>query len=1512
MKAYLRNLKSVKNQFSSRSFGLLQRLCEFNLRARFVALLLLTALITPMIFMGNWQPASAKSVAPIVPVLPALVSAPPEPFVLSSTNTISNTALSSVTSLNASVADFFSAPKMPEGFAATKMPSPFASLVSSIGSSVNSFFGFAAPSSKPANAATTNMLLYAPGSVKFDFDGDGKSDGAIWHPSTGQWKTRSSLNNTVTPLNLGTSGSVIVPADYDGDGKTDYATFKASTGTWTIKHSSDGTIETFIGGQTGDKPVSGDYDGDGKADIAIWRPSDGMWYFRQSSNNQILGYQLGVSTDIPVPGNYNGDSKMDCAVYSPSSRNWYVLNPNMTSYSVFQFGLSADIPVPADYDGDGKTDYATYRPDSGTWHVWRSSNNTYTGASWGNYGDQPVPADYDGDGKADFAVWRPTNGVWHILKSSDYSGQYFALGVAGDPVAEAAYLKQTGSEVYSYDFARIRLSPKNATGGTNLYSRNFSWGTGLAGLPGRAGMDAGFGISYNSLVWTKSGSTMIFDADKSNVAPGFQLGYPTIEADYYDSVTGKFNYLMVTPSGAKVEFKQQAGASNIYETADSSYTQLKINSGGPNDPAEDLTLTVTGTDGTQMSYAWIAGAYRCTQIKDANGNYITIGNNEKGLLETVTDTLGRIINVEYDSDFNPTKIWQNWQPNNGTGSVTPHTYALFYYGNQAINTSFGTNIQSIYGPQGVNIKVLQSIVYTDGSSTKFDYNSYGQVYKVSNYAADSHLLNYTKTNLETPAAGQTDCPRFTETRNWVENFNQNTSGVAQEVVINNSITENSSYAIGGASGTATKIEVSMTGEPNNRLSRTYVGASSWAEGLPLATEDLANENGSYGQRRWTTTSWTQDDTSLSYILNPRVIESKVGDATNVKRTTIDYLLQAGSATASLYGLSSEIKVYDSNQTTVLKRATTEYNLDNAYVSRRIIGLPAKSELYDGSNALVSKVTFAYDEGNFNDTTLNQNLSSAIQHDNTNYGAGFIAGRGNLTSTTRWNADYPASASEAVTSSVKYNTTGAVVAQITPGSTANTTRQVTIGYADSFNDNSNWNSFAYPTTLTDPAGFSSQVKYRYDTGANVWAKSPAPQNQTNGKETTRVFDSVGRLEKQTIVNNGAYTRYEYPISGVQSKVYSTITDTNANGADTADEVLSESWADGAGRPRQSRTELPNSSGGWSGTLVEYDILGQVKRQSVPTEINSSWSPAGDDLTRGWLWTSNEYDWKGRTTRTVNTDGTDKLISYDGCGCAGGQVTTVQGENIVESDWQGNAINTLGRRTRKYYADTLGRKYKTEILNWDNSVYSTIKTTYNGRDQETLVRQYVGTDLSSTFQDSTTVYDGHGRIYKTHIPQQQNANGTPAFTTYNYSADDSIQSIIDARGASINYTYNSRSLLEQINSTVPTGSNIPIMSPVTFNYDGSGNRIHMNDGVGQVDYEYDQLSRLQSENRQFPNITNASSPDGKYKLSYEYTLSGALKSVTDPFNAQINYNFDKAGRTTTVTGTIPFAGITTYAS
>ena len=127
---------------------------------------------------------------------------------------------------------------------------------------------------------------------------------------------------------------------------------------------------------------------------------------------------------------------------------------------------------------------------------------------------------------------------------------------------------------------------------------------------------------------------------------------------------------MVTPSGGRVEFRQ-IGASQTYETADSSYAQLTTKGAtSPNDPVEGVSITIRGTDGTKMSYQWLAGAFRASQIKDRNGNFITISHDEQGLLRTVTDTLGRVITANYDLGLYPVSITQTWKNNNAQARMS--------------------------------------------------------------------------------------------------------------------------------------------------------------------------------------------------------------------------------------------------------------------------------------------------------------------------------------------------------------------------------------------------------------------------------------------------------------------------------------------------------------------------------------------------------------------------------------------------------------------------------------------------------------------------------------------------------------------------------------------------------------------------------------------------------------------------------------------------------------------------
>jgi YD repeat-containing protein len=225
-------------------------------------------------------------------------------------------------------------------------------------------------------------------------------------------------------------------------------------------------------------------------------------------------------------------------------------------------------------------------------------------------------------------------------------------------------------------------------------------------------------------------------------------------------------------------------------------------------------------------------------------------------------------------------------------------------------------------------------------------------------------------------------------------------------------------------------------------------------------------------------------------------------------------------------------------------------------------------------------------------------------------------------------------------------------------------------------------------------------------------------------------------------------------------------------------------------------------------------------------------------------------------------------------------------------------------QKIYSDPFGRTYKTETFDWDDTdAYSTTKTTFDVLDRATLIRQFSGNEFSTTFQDTTFEFDGHGGLKKQHRPEQFIVDGNNTiltYTTYDYRADDRVQWVKDGRGAKTNFSYNNRGMVTSINYEVPNPNptTIPATLPVSFTYDAVGNRLEMYDGTGNTIYSYDQLSRLTSETKTFTEIWQRT-----FTIGYGYNLTGQLTSITDPYNSQTSYGYNKIGKLQSVTGSGP---------
>jgi hypothetical protein len=280
-----------------------------------------------------------------------------------------------------------------------------------------------ARASAPAVIPLIVITEHPPG----DYLGNSMSVPAVFRRTTPlktQWYIKGLPSLNGKPFGAG-SLDVPITGDFDGDGKTDLALYRPSTAQWFVSESGHGYVNkllTTFGEANVDVPMPGNYNGTGTS-VAVYRPTTGQWFVQ--GHTGPITFTTFKAGDVPVPGDYDNTGEDEEAVYRPTTGQWIINGP--VGVHTISFGGPNDIPVPGFYDalttGNQSVEPAVWRPGTGQFFIHGpNGNRTFQFAA----GDIPAPGDYEGVGQVEAAVYRPSTGQWLVVGPHDKSPRVFA------------------------------------------------------------------------------------------------------------------------------------------------------------------------------------------------------------------------------------------------------------------------------------------------------------------------------------------------------------------------------------------------------------------------------------------------------------------------------------------------------------------------------------------------------------------------------------------------------------------------------------------------------------------------------------------------------------------------------------------------------------------------------------------------------------------------------------------------------------------------------------------------------------------------------------------------------------------------------------------------------------------------------------------------------------------------------------------------------------------------------
>lgn len=980
-------------------------------------------------------------------------------------------------------------------------------------------------------------------------------------------------------------------------------------------------------------------------------------------------------------------------------------------------------------------------------------------------------------------------------------------------------------------------------------SGNFQLSAPLLGLPGR-GTDIALALAYNSRLWNKSGSEITYDIDRGWPAPGWSLGFGKLL-----SMGLEGGSMIVDADGTRHAYKGQ-----IASYSGGSYTTF-------NGQTIDGTFIdywhQTGPDGA-ITYAWSKlpngtvivytaagpGAIYPTMITDAQGNYIKVTYRD-GVgpeIETITDTLGRIVQFHYDSNKLLTAITA---PGLATG--TTRTLVRLHYKKLTLS----------YGFSGLTPKVRNSApwvidaIYYPGTATGYwfgdadSYSSYGMIAQVRQQRG--------MTSTATTTTVQGTVGKGTETSESAYNYPLTAISTLKDAPTYTSRTD--TWA-----GIDTPAAVTNYLVQQNAIPRTVTIT------LPNQTKSiqysynyssLANTHPDKYKDGLVYQDETRDASNNLLSSSTVTWEKGAYDAPRLARTEVTDERQQKTAAEFDYGLVynqvTEVRDYDYGGVNLLRVTRTQYENSTNYTRLHIFNLIKQVEIFakDGVTR-ESRTEYTYDGEVLKET------AGVVQHSNaynpyaprkwvippcepcdleikeycdpcppgywetefnaaTNY-------RGNVTQVkTYTNA---ATLTGPIIETRDYDMTGNMVT-----ASSSCCEQTSFTYAKG-------TQYAYPTLHTrgSATDTTKQVKtsatYSFGTGLALTSKDANARTST-----TAYFEETLRPKKATSPT-GANVVFAYDDAAM------TITETTYL-TGTVMAAKNIKYINGLGLV--SKEEALTREGGvdyWDVVDTKYDKMGRAWKQTLPYRSGQVAQ-----------WAETFYDALGRVTKVKAPDGSESKSFYNEAtrpvtaSATAGQTTRAVDswgrERWGRADAQGRLVEVIEPEPEPDPADTT--IVKGLVQGAGASAKSLVtKYSYNTLGNLTLVTQ--------GSQQRKFEYDSLGRLTRQKLPEAAAMlNDTGGYLgvggggewsdVFTYDTRGNLTSRVDARGAKTTFAYASDPLNRLQSITYTTGAleqNVAPAPKVTYTYMTTGDLTRpdtvVTTGVSTEDYDYDIYGRV----------------------------------------------------------------------